>query len=170
MPAADITSAMTSAAEKPWEETSPSITPDPPAAEPGEGVEVAADAVRPGGRWPPTCGVALEHRGRGQQLELEVVGQLQLALQPLAAEVPLHQPGVLDGGADLVGHRRDQLASEGVKVSPTEPVGEVDDADAARAARRGVADRDAQEGLAPVAARVMRTRGSGPAGRPGRTP
>ena len=81
---------------------------DPAAAEPGEGVEVAAHRV---GREAARrhLGVALQHAGRREQLELEVVRQLELVAEPLLAAVALHQPGVLHRRADLVGDRGHQL-------------------------------------------------------------
>ena len=113
--------------------------PDPAARQPGEGVEVSAHRF---GR-PESGGHlrhALQHGGRGQQAELELVGQFQFALEPLPAEVPFDQPGVLDGGADLVGDRGEEPHVGGGKGVGPEPVGEVDDPDAAglesRAPRR----------------------------------
>ena len=130
MPAADITSAMTSAAENPCDDTSPSITPTLPAAQAAEGVEVAAHRVgRQASRG--DLGVALEHRGRRQELELEIVGQLELPLQPLLLRVALHQPGVLDRGADLVGDRAHQLPVVEGEAVAADAVGQVHDADAA---------------------------------------
>ena len=81
----------------------------PAAAQPGEGVEVAAHRF---GRETSRrhFGVAVEHRGRGKQLELEVVRQLELAADLLLAEIALDQARVLHRRADLVGHRGDQLA------------------------------------------------------------
>ena len=126
--------------------------PDPSAAEPAEGVEVAADRIRRQASR-RHLGVAVQHRGRGEQLELEIVRQLQLPAEPLLPRVALDQPGVLHRGADLVGHRGDQLAVARREAVAADPVGEIDDADAAeRRAGRAIADGHAQEGLPPVPA------------------
>ena len=106
------------------------MTPTRPAPQPAEGVEVTADRV---GRKAPgrDLGVSLKHGRRRQQFELEIVRQLQLSLQPLLLQVSIHQPGVLDGGADLVGHRTHQLPVVQGKPISADPVSQVDYADAA---------------------------------------
>ena len=57
--------------------------------------------------------------------------QLQLAAEPLLLEVALDQPGVLDRGADLVGDGGHQLPVAQGEAVAAQPVGEVDDPDAA---------------------------------------
>ena len=80
------------------------------------------------------------------------MGQLELALQPLLLEVALHQSGVLHRGADLVGHGTHQLPIVQREAVAADPVGQIHDADAAElGARRGIADRHTDEGVAPVA-------------------
>ena len=109
---------------------------DPAAAQPGEGVEVAAHRLRRQASR-GDLRVAVQHRRRRQQLELEVVRQLQLAPEPLLPQIALDQPRVLHRGADLVGDGRDQLPVARGEAVAADPVGEVDDADAAqRRARR----------------------------------
>ena len=107
------------------------------AVQPEQIVEVAAHRIgrQAAGRH---LGVA-QHRWRGEQLELEVVGQLELAAHPLLPEVARHQPGVLDGRPDLVGDRGHQFAVAGGEQIRTVPVGEIDDADRPRlVARRAI--------------------------------
>ena len=132
---------------------------DTPAAQPREGVEVAADRLggqASGGH----LGVPVQHRGRRQQLELEIVGQLQLPAEPLLAQIALHQARVLDRGADLVGDGRDELAVARREAVAADAVGEVDDADAAHRQSRGaVGDGDAEVGPSLVAAIVAAVAG-----------
>src|SRR4029078_8199722 len=95
--------------------------------------------------------IALEHGRRRKQLELEVVRQLQLPVHPLLVKVLLHQPAVLDRGADLIGYRRHQFEIARRERFTAESVGEVHDATAARTEpRRGIADGNAEKGLAAV--------------------
>jgi hypothetical protein len=95
----------------------------------------------------------MQHRRRREQLELEVVGQLQLAADLLLAEIALDQPRVLHRRPDLVRDGGDQLAVAGSEAIAADPVGEIDDADASEGGvRRAVADRHAQVGAAAVAA------------------
>jgi len=70
--------------------------------------------------------------------------------QPLGLLV---QAGVLHRPSDLIRHRAHQFPIIEGKAIATDPVSQIDDADAAQlGARRRIADRHANEGAAPVAA------------------
>src|SRR3989442_13820460 len=70
-----------------------------------------------------------DDEGRGEQLQLQVMRQLQLAPYPLLAQVLGDQGRVLDRGADLIRDGGDELAvARGERIG-AEPVRQVDDAD-----------------------------------------
>ena len=108
-----------------------------------EGVEVTPDRV---GRQTSRrhLGVSLKHGRRGQQLQLEIVRQLQLSLQPLLLQVSFDQPGVLDRRTNLVGHCTHQLSVVQGKAISADPVGQVDYADAAESGPVGAHSRSAR--------------------------
>ena len=93
-----------------------------------EVVEIAADRFG-GAAARGDVGLRRDHRGRRQQLELQVVRQLQLAPHPLLAQVLLDEPRVLDRGADLIGDGGDQFAvtrREGVFALPIRQIDHAD--------------------------------------------
>src|SRR5438034_11101178 len=70
-----------------------------------------------------------DDEGRGEQLELQVVRQLQLPSHALLAQVLRDQRRVLDRGADLVRDGGDELAVPRGERVRAHAVGQVDDAD-----------------------------------------
>ena len=70
-----------------------------------------------------------DHRRRRQQLELQVVGQLQLATDALLAQVELYEPSVLNRRADLIRDGGDQLAVACGERVFSSAVGQIDHPD-----------------------------------------
>jgi hypothetical protein len=95
---------------------------------PQEIIKVSAHRL---GRTTTRRDVALgrDDRGRRQQLELQVVGQLQLAAHSLLAQVELHQPRILDRRTDLIRDGSDELAVAGGERVLSRPVRQIDHAD-----------------------------------------
>jgi hypothetical protein len=130
-------------------------------SQPAEGVEIATDRV--GGQASRgNFGISLKHGRRREQFQLKIVGQLQLTLEPLLLQIALNQPGILHRCANLIGHCAHQLTIIQREAIPPDPIGQIDNAYATKlAARRGITDGDADEGLpaiAPVIAAVRRRR------------
>ena len=124
--------------------------PDPAAGETEEVIEVAAhrfggNAARRHLRQPT------ELPERREELELEVVGELHLAHQPLLPKARRHQPAVLHRRADLAGDGADQLLVAGGEAFAAGQPTQVDDPDgAALPLGRRIADRDGKEGRAGI--------------------
>jgi len=99
--------------------------------QPAEGVEVAADGIdRDAASGHP--GLAIQHCGRWQQAQLEIMGQFEFATQALLLPVALRQPDIFDGRANLAGDRGEELAVARREAISPSAVGQVDDADATK--------------------------------------
>ena len=137
---------MMSAAGNPWVDTSPIMTPSRSPGIRKKLIEVARDGC---GRFDARSHAPrVEGRGVGQELHLEVVGQLELTRHALPLESLPYEPVVLKRRPDLARDRREQLPVGRLEPATVTPADQVQDADRPRPPGRwSEADRNRQHGF-----------------------